>query len=193
MAAGTLTISGSGVVDNGEAPRPSAPRSPSTARQTWTIGGSQPLTVSGVISGPSTASLTVAGSGTLILAAANTYAGGTTISGGTLQLGDGSAHNGSVTGNIADNGTLAFANCTPQTYANAISGSGAVNVNGPATLTLTGNIAVSGATTISGGTLQLGDGTTTVRWQAASPTTPCWSSPTARPRTSPPRSAAAAG
>ena len=78
---------------------------------------------------------------------------------GTLQLGDGVANNGSVTGNIADNGTLAFANCTAQTYSGSISGTGAINVTGSAALTLTGtSSAFSGVTTISAGTLQLGDG-----------------------------------
>ena len=38
----------------------------------------------------------MAGAGTLVLAASNTYTGSTTINAGTLQLGDGVSHNGSV-------------------------------------------------------------------------------------------------
>jgi autotransporter-associated beta strand protein len=57
----------------------------------WAIAGSGTLTVSGVVDdGPSTYSVTKAGTGTLILGnatTANTYGGGTTLSAGTLQLG----------------------------------------------------------------------------------------------------------
>src|SRR5206468_1612200 len=47
------------------------------------------------------------GSGTLTLAADHTYSGGTTINGGTLQLGNGGT-TGSISGNIIDNGNLTF-------------------------------------------------------------------------------------
>nr|WP_197489618.1 autotransporter-associated beta strand repeat-containing protein [Martelella sp. AD-3] len=59
--------------------------------------------------------LSKTGTGTLILTAANTYSGGTTVSEGTLQLGDGTT-NGSVTGNI----TIS-AGATLSVYANAAS------------------------------------------------------------------------
>ena len=58
--------------------------------QTWAINNSSanPLTVSGTIGNMSSAAaLTKTGPGNLILTAANTYSGGTTIYGGTLQLG----------------------------------------------------------------------------------------------------------
>ena len=61
------------------------------------------MTYGGVVSG--TGSLTQAGSGTLILTGANTYSGGTTISAGTLQIGNGGT-TGSIAGNVADNGVL---------------------------------------------------------------------------------------
>ena len=61
-------------------------------------------TLSGVVSGPTVLNVT---QGTLILSAANTYTGGTTISAGTLQLGNGGA-TGSIVGDVTDNGTLAF-------------------------------------------------------------------------------------
>ena len=51
--------------------------------------------------------VTKTGPGTVILTAANTYTGGTTISGGTLQLGNGGT-TGSIVGNITDNGVLEF-------------------------------------------------------------------------------------
>uniref|UniRef100_UPI0013CF6EC6 autotransporter-associated beta strand repeat-containing protein n=4 Tax=Pseudomonadota TaxID=1224 RepID=UPI0013CF6EC6 len=53
------------------------------------------------------ASLTKAGAGTLILSGTNSYTGGSTVSGGTLQLGDGGA-TGSIVGDVVDNGVLAF-------------------------------------------------------------------------------------
>jgi autotransporter-associated beta strand protein len=62
-------------------------------------------TLNGAIAG--TGSWTKTAPGTLILTGANTYASGTTISAGTLQLGNGGS-SGSITGNVTDNGVLAF-------------------------------------------------------------------------------------
>ena len=93
------------------------------------------------------------GPNTLTLSASNTYSGGTTISGGTLQLGDGSAHNGYVQGNILDNAALAFANPAAQTYSNVISGSGSVVKSGSGTLLLAGSNTYTGPTTINQGNL----------------------------------------
>ena len=45
----------------------------------------------------------------------NSYGGTTTISGGTLQLGDGGTTNGNVPGAVIDNATLTFANPNTQT------------------------------------------------------------------------------
>jgi autotransporter-associated beta strand protein len=100
------------------------------------------------------------GANTLTLAASNTYSGGTTISAGTLQLGDGQNNNGSVQGNIFNQSALVFANPSPQTYAGVISGSGNLTMTGPNTLILTASNTYSGGTTIASGTLQLGDGST---------------------------------
>ena len=50
----------------------------------------------------SSGAVTVQGGGTVIFTGANTYAGGTTINGATLQLGNGGA-SGSIIGHVADN------------------------------------------------------------------------------------------
>ncbi|MCX6906330.1 MAG: autotransporter-associated beta strand repeat-containing protein, partial [Verrucomicrobia bacterium] len=71
-----------------------------------TVSNASAQAFSGVIGGSGTnednLALTKIGAGVLTLTGANTYAGGTTISAGTLQLGDGSATNGSVAGNITN-------------------------------------------------------------------------------------------
>jgi autotransporter-associated beta strand protein len=115
------------------------------------------LSVGGVISGAA-AGLVKAGAGTLLLAGSNTYGGGTTISAGILQLGDGATKNGYVQNNVTDNGTLAFANPLSESFGGLISGSGSLAKSGAGTLTLTGNNTYSGGTTINTGVLQLGDG-----------------------------------
>jgi autotransporter-associated beta strand protein len=113
----------------------------------------------GVISG--SAGLTVNGAGIQILSGTNTYTGGTTIgSGATLQIGAGNI-TGSITGDVVDNGTLRFYRLDKSTFANNISGSGGVVQGGIGTTILTGNNTYTGSTTISAGTLQIGDGVTT--------------------------------
>jgi len=92
--------------------------------------------------------------GTLILGGANTYTGGTTISGGTLQIGHGGT-GGSVLGDVVDNGTLAFAHADDVTFDGAISGVGSLVQQGTDVLTLTNTETYSGTTTISDGTLAL--------------------------------------
>ena len=76
------------------------------------------------------AGITKTGSGLLVLSANNTYGGITTVSGGTLQLGDGVANNGNLAGSITNNAVLTFANPNAQTYTGAIGGSGALNKTG---------------------------------------------------------------
>lgn len=97
------------------------------------------------------------GTGTTILTGANTYAGGTTISTGTLQLGNGGT-TGSIVGNVTDNGRLVFDRSDVVTFSGLISGSGAVSQIGTGMTVLTANNTYTGATTISAGTLQLGNG-----------------------------------
>ncbi len=107
----------------------------------------------GVISG--TGTLTKTGSGTLILCG-SVNCGVTTISQGTLQIGDGTT-NGTISGPIVNNSALTFltAALTTQTYGGVITGSGATTKSGSGTLTLSGNNAYTGLTTMNAGALFL--------------------------------------
>ncbi|MET3654893.1 beta strand repeat-containing protein, partial [Dyella japonica] len=98
--------------------------------------------------------LTKAGTGTLILSQANTYAGGTTISGGTLQIGNNN-FTGSIVGDVIDNGTLAFARTNFITFSGVISGAGDVRKSSGGTLILSGDNSYFGGTELDAGTLQV--------------------------------------
>jgi autotransporter-associated beta strand protein len=97
------------------------------------------------------------GPGTTILAANNFYFGGTTISAGTLQLGNGGT-SGGIAGDVLNNGTLAVNRSDVLTLRGVISGTGAEQQNGTGTTILTGNNTYGGGTTINAGMLQLGNG-----------------------------------
>ncbi len=111
------------------------------------------LTVPNLISGGGT--LSQAGAGTLVLTAANTYTGLTTISAGTLRLGDAATNNGNVGGDIVNNGALIFANPTSQVYTGAISGTGSLTKNATGTLTFTNLGTYTGPTAVNSGSLIL--------------------------------------
>ena len=114
-------------------------------------------TFAGNISG--TGALQQLSAQTTILTGTNTYTGGTTISDGTLQLGDGGT-SGSILGNVIDDGVLAINRSDTYTFAGNMSGPGALQQLGTGTTILTGTNTYTGGTTISAGTLQLGDGGT---------------------------------
>jgi len=115
-------------------------------------------TYAGVISGDG--SLSKTGGAALIVTGDNTYTGGTTISAGTLQIGNGGT-SGAVAGHILDNAALVFDRSDTLINSGAISGSGSLTQSGTGTLALTGSNTYSGGTTISAGTLQIGNGGTT--------------------------------
>ena len=105
--------------------------------------------------------LTKLGANALSLTGASTFSGPITISGGTLQLGDGSGHDGTLSGTagITDNAAFVYNNLsTSQTYGGSISGYGSLTKLGGNLLVLTASNSYSGSTAISGGTLQLGTG-----------------------------------
>ncbi|MDR3403869.1 MAG: autotransporter-associated beta strand repeat-containing protein, partial [Chthoniobacter sp.] len=132
--------------------------------------------IDGVTGG--TVALIKQGAGTLTLTGGNTFSGGTEISGGILQLGDGtttgaSLGSGDVTidsggtltldlaggetfsNNVTDNGHIiaddgVFANYT---ISSTITGTGDFTKTGSNTVTLTGNNTYQGGTAVNGGTL----------------------------------------
>jgi outer membrane autotransporter protein len=115
---------------------------------TWTFNNALP--------GSGITSVRVAG-GTLILgASAGSYTGSMTVdAAGILQT---SAQFAPLA--IADNGLVRFAQSNDATYTGLLSGTGGIEKTGAGGLTLTRDQAITGTTTISAGTLQLGRGGT---------------------------------
>ena len=108
-----------------------------------------------------------AGAGELILNGANSYTGTTTVTGGTLQFGDGSANSAPAnTAGYVDNATLAFKVPSDLTINVPVTTTGAGNLYwpGPGVLTLmaSNNNLGTGVVTVNGGTLQIGQSTTTL-------------------------------
>ena len=122
------------------------------------MAGSNPLTLAGAISGDG--ALTKNGASTLILTADNSYAGGTTINAGTLQVGNGGATGSVGTGPVLDNAALVFNRSGTVTVPGAITGTGSLTQVGVAggTLVLTGGEHLFRRHDDRLGTLQLGDG-----------------------------------
>lgn len=106
---------------------------------TYTLAGTGKIT--------GTAGLTKSGPGTFILATDNDYTGGTIVSGGVLQLGQGGAQ-GSLKGAVTlSDGILAFNRSTPTTFDNVISlfGNNGLRQDG-ATVTLNSRLALGTST-----------------------------------------------
>jgi autotransporter-associated beta strand protein len=112
-------------------------------------------------------SLTInsSGSGTLSLTGNNTYTGATTITAGTLSIGNGGTTGAISNSSIIDvTSTLLFNRSDNYTYTGVISGAGAITKQGAGTVTLSGNLTHSGLTTVNAGTLRLtGTPTSTAR------------------------------
>jgi autotransporter-associated beta strand protein len=103
-------------------------------------------TFDGMIVG--TGGVTKIGAGTLTLTGANSYSGGTIVSGGTLA-----GTTTSLQGSIVNNAIVQFDQAFDGTFAGIMSGSGALVKTGTGTLTLTGTNTFNGGTTVNGGRL----------------------------------------
>jgi fibronectin-binding autotransporter adhesin len=145
------SLSGNGTVTNSGA-----------ATAILTVGnGNSNTTFAGILEGGTgVLGLTKTGTGTFILTGNDTYSGGTTISAGTLQLGNGGT-SGSILGNVVNNGVFAIDRSDTYTFAGSSSGTGVFQQLGTGTTVLTGTNTYTGGTTISAGTLQIGNGGTT--------------------------------
>jgi autotransporter-associated beta strand protein len=105
------------------------------------------VTASAFLAGPVAANKTTAG--TVVITGTSTYTGGTNVTEGTFQLGDGTS-NGSIAGNIANSATVAFNNGSDQGWEGSITGStGSITKTGAGTLFVTGEN--QGNVTVNGG------------------------------------------
>jgi autotransporter-associated beta strand protein len=156
-----------------------------TGTSTFALSGRPGLsTISGVISG--TGGILKTGSNTLVLSGSNTFSGVTSVSDGSLLLGNAQALGrstfaggagavsfggltaatfGGLSGasNLALSNTSASAvaltvggNDTSTTYSGALTGGGSLAKVGTGRLTLTGSAGHTGATTVSAGILEVG-------------------------------------
>jgi autotransporter-associated beta strand protein len=106
----------------------------------------------------STLALTKSGSGTQVLAGANTFTGGTTVAAGTLVLGHASAL-GSGAVSVGPGAVLDLAGFSPASNdltlsGDGLSGAGAL-VNSGAAVTLGGTLTLAAATTLGSGNITL--------------------------------------
>jgi fibronectin-binding autotransporter adhesin len=98
------------------------------------------------------------GTGTLILAGANSYSGTTTISGGTLQIGNGGTGGTLGGGDVVNNASLIFNRSDTISVGNLISGTGRLTQAGSGTLFLSGGNTYSGGTSITAGLIRFNGG-----------------------------------
>jgi|GEM_PF-1796533 len=108
------------------------------------------------IGGGTGGTLTKQNAGTLILTGANSYTGGTTVTGGTLQ-----GNTTSLQGTISNAASLVWNQTADGTYSGTITGgAGAATVQGGGELTFSGSVTQDTVTIASDGVLAI-DGTTT--------------------------------
>lgn len=104
------------------------------------------------------------GNNTLTLTGSNTYSGVTTISSGTVQIGNGGTTGSLGSGEVTNNGTLSFNRSNDFTVSNNITstaGTGIVNKLGAGKLMLAATNTIGNSLIVSAGTLDV-TGTTTI-------------------------------
>ncbi|MCU0947639.1 MAG: autotransporter-associated beta strand repeat-containing protein, partial [Porphyrobacter sp.] len=123
---------------------------------TLTVGGNNASTLfAGRFTTSSPISVTKVGTGTLTLTGNSFHTGTTTISQGTLQIGNGGTTGTLGLGNVVNDANLVFNRSNNLTIGNVISGSGTVTQSGSGMLTLTGANTFTGLTSVLGGTLMV--------------------------------------
>jgi autotransporter-associated beta strand protein len=133
----------------------------SSANSTINVDAGGTLTLNqGVQTWPDTnRGLTKIGDGTLVMLGDDSnYAAGTTISAGTLRVGNGGT-TGSVPGAVTNNASLVFNRSNTLTVSGVISGSGTVSQIGTGTLILSGANTYTGVTNVNAGILQINHAT----------------------------------
>ncbi len=120
--------------------------------KTFTVNQTGASTYDGVVSG-SGANLVKEGAGALTLSANHTYTGSTTISGGTLQVGNGGGTGSLATSDVVNNGNLVFYTGSDKAIPYAISGSGSVEVKGREYLIFNNYLTASNQTIATGTTV----------------------------------------
>ncbi|HLB41117.1 MAG TPA: autotransporter-associated beta strand repeat-containing protein, partial [Candidatus Babeliales bacterium] len=141
-SANTLTLTG-GVTANGNV--------------TFDTTGAGPANITLTTAGISGAgNIIKSGSGALTFAADNTYSGTTTISAGTLNIGNGGTAGTLGSGDLTNNSALVFNRSDAVSYSGVISGTGTLTKSGAGTLTLSGANTYSGGTTLNSGALTIG-------------------------------------
>ncbi len=134
-----------------------------------TVNTSAGYTFTGTGSLTGNTPLTMNGPGTLTIATNDTNAGTTTINGGGIVVGNGTAAGSLGTGAIINNGQLTYNRSDGITIASNITGTGSFTHAGTGTITLGGANVIGGNLTVSTGTLAI-TGTTTVAGTLTSPT-----------------------
>jgi fibronectin-binding autotransporter adhesin len=121
---------------------------------------------------PAGTSLRKTGTGLWILTGTNTYAGGTTLQGGTLQIGSGGQGGTLGNGDISTSTgtTIDFQRAGTLTVPGSIDGGASVTVNSSGTVILANNNGYNGGTTINTGTLQVGNGGSSGSLNSTAPT-----------------------
>ncbi|MBI5395855.1 MAG: autotransporter-associated beta strand repeat-containing protein, partial [Verrucomicrobia bacterium] len=114
-------------------------------------GAIQPAQLGTFLFGTNTGGgLTKTGDGILYLLATNTYTGGTLISAGSLGFGLGAAQ-GSVLGDIVNNGNLLFNHTNELEFPNSVNGIGSIIMIGSGVLILSGTNTYAGGTVVTNG------------------------------------------
>ena len=121
----------------------------------WSRGDN--LTIANTING--TGGIAQNGTNTLVLDNPGSLSGTTTIASGVLQVGNNDALGSLPTGNITDNGVLAFNRTDTFTVNGVVSGTGKVIQSGTNMVKLFGANTYSGGTLVTNGFLQVSNNT----------------------------------